>query len=117
MREFKTINNERFEVKRISDIELHAMINNHKVNSLYKFYNKPSKTKIKIANDWRLWCCGTDNVFMLSVKSASRYMFTMSALYFSGETDGYRTFKNGMWINGYIVITKAHNYLYLAKEY
>lgn len=116
MREVKIINGERFEVKRISDIELHAMINRHKVNSLYKFYDKPSKTKIEIADAWRLWCCGTDNVFMLSVKSANQYQFTMCALYFSGETDGYRTFKYDTWVNGYIVITKAHNYLYLAKE-
>lgn len=116
MKESKTINGEQFEVKRIDSVKLHAMINRHKVNSLYKFYNKPSKTKIEIANDWRLWCAGTDNVFYLSVKSANTFHFTMSALYFSGETDGYRTFKDGMWFNGYIVITKAHNYLYLAKE-
>lgn len=116
MKEFKTINGEQFEVKRIESGKLHAMITNHKVNSLYRFYDKPSKTKIDIANEWRLWCAGTDNVFMLSVKSANTFQFTMSALYFTGETDGYRTFKYGTWVNGYIVITKAHNYLYLAKE-
>lgn len=116
MKETKTINGERFEVKRVSSTELHAMINNHKVNSLYRFYDKPSKTKIDIADAWRVWCGGTDNVFLLSVKSANTFQFTMSALYFSGETDRYRTFKDGTWVNGYIVITKSHNYLYLAKE-
>lgn len=69
--------------------------------TLYDAYDKPSKAKIEIYEDWRSWYCNSDDVYGLSVISYSTQTFTLGAIYCDDEIDGY------------IKITKSHNYLYI----
>ena len=117
MYEVKEINGRRFEVVRIDSALLTSMIHNHNsFVSIWDAYKNPSNAKECIYNSWKLWQERTERVYGLSVRGHNCFKFTLGALYFDSETDGYRTYMNGYgWINGYIKVTDMHNYLYLAK--
>ena len=84
-----------------------SMINEHfnryKGRDLMQVYGKCSKEKKDVYYKWREWLQKTDEVTDFDIISASRYTFTLGAIY--------RDVNNTPI--GYIRITKGYNRLYL----
>lgn len=104
-----SINGKWFEV--IHSKYTQVMIDRHTCDylgrrDLFDFYENPSASKRIIWREWEDWADGTDYVRDMRVKSANTFTFSIGAYYVNPDT---------LEIEGYFVITAAHNRLYLLK--
>lgn len=108
MKEYRTINGERFTVKRIDIYKLAKMRSFCIINycdDIHKAYDRPSSKKVGIWQEWREWLKSADGVYNMRITGYNCNYFTIGALYDNVEGE-----------HGYIKITYANNWLYLPKE-
>ena len=104
---YTTINGETFETIKPRKWDVRKAIERlaqSKRETLYNHYEKPSKYKIGIYEEWRNWALESP-VDCFSVTSANTFCFTIECVLYDEKT-----FKD----IGLIIITKAHNRLYLV---
>ena len=85
-----------------------APITGCNINAIYEAYHTPSKTKVKIWNEWCMWCNEINNLpnvdCGIQIESHNFSSFTIS---------GSLRFNNEVYD---LKITKWHNYLYKHWE-
>ena len=101
------INRQWFEIH-MSRMHPVASITGCNINAIYKAYRNPSATKVKIWNEWCMWCNEINNLpnvkCGIQIESHNFSSFTIS---------GSLRFKNKVYD---LWITKYHNYLYKHWE-
>ena len=104
------INGVEFEVHHTKHINRYFNAQNYAWNKgqfdIYDVYNRPSRAKVEIFNDWFDWFCMTKEAANLVITSANCQTFSLMAYYIDPETDE---------ILGILHITKEHNNLMMPK--
>ena len=102
----QVINGITFEVHHTSQIKRYLNIHIYAWNKgqfdIYDVYERPSRAKVEIFEEWFDWFCMTKEAANLVIASAGCQTFSLMAYYIDPETDE---------ILGIFHITKDHNYL------